>query len=269
MFFTKLTLFILYYRLFNPSKVMRYLIYFGVGFNLLFYTIYLFLYSLMCPNVSKRALTCGPRLKQLGVATSGINVVSDFYILLIPLAAVSNLQLPPKRKLGLLAIFFTGFLFVPRQLLPFACLCSIISLHYRIVLDRHTDDVWNVAPVMVIGTVEMNIGIICSCLPTLPALFRRSGFSRKSKPSYMPDSGNGQFENAAHPSGGGVAGRSGVVGSSGKAFGRMGVDESEDSVVALEEGRRANTQVDGEAFEMKGSDGEEERRREWFRQARL
>lgn len=110
MFFTKLTLFILYYRLFSPSQVMRYLIFFGIGFNFLFYTIYTFLYSLMCPNVSKRALTCGPRLKAMGVATSAINVVSDFYILLIPLAAISNLQLPPKKKWGLMGIFFTGFL---------------------------------------------------------------------------------------------------------------------------------------------------------------
>ncbi|KAI4253799.1 MAG: hypothetical protein LQ352_003467 [Teloschistes flavicans] len=262
MFFTKLTLFILYYRLFSPSKIMRYLIFVGIGFNFLFYTIYTFVYSLMCPNVSKRAQTCGPRLKALGVATSGINVVSDFYILLIPLAAISNLQLPPKKKWGLMAIFFTGFL---------ACLCSIISLHYRVVLDKSTDDIWNVAPVMVIGTVEFNIGIICSCLPTLPALFRRSGFSRKSKPSYIPDSGNGRFENAAHPRGGGGAagGRNGPSGNSAKEFGRMDVDVSKDSVTTLEEGRRNKTAVDGGAFEMEGLDGEEERKRQWLRQARM
>ncbi|KAL9590111.1 MAG: hypothetical protein Q9203_001092 [Teloschistes exilis] len=262
MFFTKLTLFILYYRLFSPSKTMRYLIFFGIGFNFLFYTIYTFLYSLMCPNVSKRAQTCGPRLKAMGVATSAINVVSDFYILLIPLAAISNLQLPPKKKWGLMGIFFTGFL---------ACLCSIISLHYRVVLDKSTDDIWNVAPVMVIGTVEFNIGIICSCLPTLPALFRRSGFSRKSKPSYMPDSGNGQFENAAHPNGGrggAAAARSGPSGGNGKEMGRD-VDESRDSVATLEEGRRNATAVDGGAFEMNGLDAEEERKREWLRQARM
>ncbi|KAL8697776.1 MAG: hypothetical protein Q9201_006935, partial [Fulgogasparrea decipioides] len=110
MFFTKLTLFILYYRLFNPSTVMRYLIYFGIYFNLLFYTIYFFVYIFFCPNTSKNARACGPKLKVLGVATSGVNVVSDFYLLLIPLAAISNLQLPPKRKFGLLAVFFTGFL---------------------------------------------------------------------------------------------------------------------------------------------------------------
>ncbi|KAL8817044.1 MAG: hypothetical protein Q9223_004056 [Gallowayella weberi] len=110
MFFTKLSLFILYYRLFNPSNIMRYLIFFGVAFNFLFYTIYLFIYAFYCPNTSKRAPTCEHSIKDIGVVAAAINIASDFYILLIPLCAISNLQLPPKRKLGLLAIFFTGFL---------------------------------------------------------------------------------------------------------------------------------------------------------------
>lgn len=88
---------------------MRYLIYFGVVFNFVFYVIYLFLYIFLCPN-SKKDQSCSSDLKTLGIATAAINVVDDFYILLIPLSAVSNLQLPPMRKLGLLAIFFTGFL---------------------------------------------------------------------------------------------------------------------------------------------------------------
>ncbi|KAL8936595.1 MAG: hypothetical protein Q9216_004856, partial [Gyalolechia sp. 2 TL-2023] len=156
--FTKLCFFILYYRLFSPSKVMRYLIYFGVAFNFVFYLPYVFLYAFLC---SSKAQSCAAELKTLGIVTSAINVADDFYILSIPLAAISNLQLPPKKKLGLLAIFFTGFL---------ACLCSIISLHFRVILSRSKDDVWNAVPVIVLGTVEFNIGIICACLPTLPAL---------------------------------------------------------------------------------------------------
>ena len=110
MFFTKLCLLILYYRLFSPSNIMRYLIYFGVAFTFVFYIIYTFLYGLLCPNTSPKAASCASDLKTLGLATAAINVVDDFYILLIPLSAISSLQLPPMRKLGLLAIFFTGFL---------------------------------------------------------------------------------------------------------------------------------------------------------------
>ncbi|KAI4241850.1 MAG: hypothetical protein L6R42_011172, partial [Xanthoria sp. 1 TBL-2021] len=252
MFFTKLSIFILYYRIFNPSKTMRYLIYFGIGFNFVYYTIYLFIYSFYCPNTSKKAPTCSHEVKLISVATSAINVVSDFYILLIPLGAISNLQLPKKRKLGLFAIFFTGFL---------ACLCSIISLHYRVVLVRVRDDVWYVVPVLVISTVEFNIGIICSCLPTLPALFRRS--NRNSKPSYNPDSGISGSGNVG--TGGLTAGGSGGAGSK-KGFGRLDAAESQDSVAALEAGRREGNGGEG-GFEMKGFE-EDKRKGEWFRQAR-
>ncbi|KAL9003575.1 MAG: hypothetical protein Q9188_003575, partial [Gyalolechia gomerana] len=182
--FTKLCFFILYYRLFSPSKVMRYLIYFGVAFNVVFYLIYVFLYAFLC---SSKAQSCASELKTLGLATSAINVGDDFYILSIPLAAISNLQLPPKKKLGLLAIFFTGFL---------ACLCSIVSLYFRVVLSREKDDVWNAVPVIVLGTVEFNIGIICACLPTLPALFRRANFSRKTGNKSSYEAKNGTSANA-------------------------------------------------------------------------
>ncbi|KAL8733438.1 MAG: hypothetical protein Q9166_002064 [cf. Caloplaca sp. 2 TL-2023] len=231
---------------------MRYLIYFGVAFNFFFYAICLLLYIFLCPNTPSKARTCGQSLKNQAVATSAINVFSDFYILVIPLSAVSRLQLAPKRRLGLLAIFFTGLL---------ACICAIVSLHYRVVLSRSDDTIWNVGPALVTGTVEFNIGIICSCLPTLPALFRGASFSQKSKPSYMPDSGNSGGTGPQHngptsaPSGGSKNG-----------FGRLGADESLDNVAALEAGRRG--EVEG-GFEMKTPAERDERAREWFRQARM
>ncbi|KAI4241244.1 MAG: hypothetical protein L6R40_004660 [Gallowayella cf. fulva] len=255
MFFTKLSLFILYYRLFSPSKIMRHLIYLGIAFNFIFYTVYLFIYALYCPNTSKKAPTCSHSVKVLGVATSAINVVSDFYVLLIPLCAISNLQLPPKRKLGLLAIFFTGFL---------ACLCSIISLHYRVVLVRGNDNVWNVVPVLVISTVEFNIGIICSCLPTLPALFRRRPYGFQSKPSYLPNSASNSRGTQPRP--GGTAGV--ANGGSKKGFGKLEAEGSRDSVVALEAGRATGEEGDA-AYEMKAPVEMDERAREWFRQARM
>ncbi|KAI4192670.1 MAG: hypothetical protein LQ346_004213 [Caloplaca aetnensis] len=247
-FLTKLCLFILYYRIFSPNAIMRYLIYFGVAFNVIFYVVYTLFYTFYCLDATSGSTKCGRALKLFGVITTAINIADDFYILLIPLSAISTLQLPPARKLGLLAIFFTGFL---------ACLCSIVSLHYRIILLRETDDVWNVVPVLILGTVEFNIGLICSCLPTLPALFRRSSiFSRKTKPSYVPDSGNPEPVRGAAPSGG-----------SKRGFGRLGDMESRDSVAVLESGRRDEG---GREYEMNGYQGEDAgRAKEWFKQARM
>lgn len=44
------------------------------------------------------------------IATSAINVVSDFTILITPLAAIGQLQLPTKKKLSVAAVFGVGIL---------------------------------------------------------------------------------------------------------------------------------------------------------------
>ncbi|KAI4115311.1 MAG: hypothetical protein LQ345_004058 [Seirophora villosa] len=265
-FFTKLCLFILYYRLFNPSRTMRYLIYFGVAFNIVFYLIYTFFYIFFCTSMTVMATAkCGQDLKLFSLITTVINILDDFYILLIPMSAISTLQLPTARKIGLLAVFFTGFLTAnPSLLAPSACCCSIISLPYRVILFHETDDVWNAVPAIVLGTVEFNIGLICSCLPTLPALFRRSKFaSRKTKPSYVPDSDNSAPNGrAAVP----------ANGASKRGFGRLENADSRDSVAALEAGRKGEDEGKQVQYEIGGFQGDEEddgRAKEWFRQARM
>jgi len=45
-----------------------------------------------------------------GVVQGIFNVVSDFYLLVVPLPAVWGLQLPRKKRVEILAIFGTGLL---------------------------------------------------------------------------------------------------------------------------------------------------------------
>ena len=110
MFFTKLSLLLLYFRLFSPNRTMRWLVYFGIGFHFVLYTVYLFAYIFICPSTSKGYVKCQDKLKVLSVSTSCFSLFGDFYMLFLPLFAVSKLQLDQKRKLGLIAIFLTGFL---------------------------------------------------------------------------------------------------------------------------------------------------------------
>ena len=41
-----------------------------------------------------------------------VNIISDLYLILLPLPAVWSLQLPLSRKVGVSAMFLTGFMFV-------------------------------------------------------------------------------------------------------------------------------------------------------------
>ena len=82
--------------------------------NLIFYTSIFFSFAFTC---RPRAKLQNPEIPgvclnndALIVATSVINIVSDFSILLLPVFAVWKLKLPVKRKLAIAAIFGTGFL---------------------------------------------------------------------------------------------------------------------------------------------------------------
>ena len=116
MFFTKLSLFLLYLRLFAPNRNTRFLVLFGIGFTALFYTSCLLVEAIACSpwhgetwieaQLSKR---CG-RNKLLGYVMAIVNVVIDFNLLAIPIAMVSKLQMPLRKKVGLCILFASGFL---------------------------------------------------------------------------------------------------------------------------------------------------------------
>jgi uncharacterized membrane protein YbhN (UPF0104 family) len=52
------------------------------------------------------------------IATSAINVVSDFTILITPIAAIWRLQMPVKKKLAAAAVFAVGIVYVRIALGP-------------------------------------------------------------------------------------------------------------------------------------------------------
>ena len=108
MFFTKLSLLLLYYRLFAPDRVAKYLIFFGILYCFTLYTSYLLLTFLLCQSQIGRS--CKHQWNLFLLITSGFNVFGDFYLLFVPLAAVAKLRIPFREKLGVSAVFLTGLL---------------------------------------------------------------------------------------------------------------------------------------------------------------
>lgn len=96
----KLSLLLLYFHLFSPNKVTKYLILFGIAFCLVVAFGGLLATSLVHGKGGSYSLD----------TVSALNVFGDLYILCIPIAAVSKLNLPPKKKLGIILIFLTGLL---------------------------------------------------------------------------------------------------------------------------------------------------------------
>ncbi|KAL8729919.1 MAG: hypothetical protein Q9181_004834 [Wetmoreana brouardii] len=108
---TKLSILLLFFRLFSPSKEARIWIYVGIATTLLIHVVGTILAIVLCiPSDALGYSRCANRLNILDVVISGLNILSDFYILILPMIVVSKLQMQRNRKLGVLAVFSTGVL---------------------------------------------------------------------------------------------------------------------------------------------------------------
>lgn len=118
--FVKLSFFILFLEIFNIKPLLRWLIYAGACVTTVFYvttTIVLFALSTPPPGVSlaqKFASFLEPGRSgflDTVLAVGYFNLFTDFYILLLPISGVLRLQLPKRRKIGVILVFMTGLLY--------------------------------------------------------------------------------------------------------------------------------------------------------------
>ncbi|KAI9836483.1 MAG: hypothetical protein M1837_003389 [Sclerophora amabilis] len=165
-FFVKLSILLLYLRIFGINKAMKILIYSTIAVQAVFYTV-LF------------GLSIGQQLRCIGrdsitvkycidsskwVLAQGIfNVISDFFVLLLPLGKIWQLKLSLRRKLGVSSIFMAGSV---------ACLISLVRLILYAQKGHKPDVLWFAAETSILSCVEINVGIICSCTTTIPTFCR-------------------------------------------------------------------------------------------------
>ncbi|KAL8766790.1 MAG: hypothetical protein Q9209_006529 [Squamulea sp. 1 TL-2023] len=112
----KLSLFFLYRQIFAPKQYLQYLIWGGIAVTGLFYWSSTVIAVALCaPRGNETYIMafatarCGAT-KQLAVASGVFNVLSDLYLLVIPVPATLALHLPRRKKIGLLILFATGIL---------------------------------------------------------------------------------------------------------------------------------------------------------------
>lgn len=111
-FFTKLSILLLFLRVFVPRQTRKtkifYAIWAVIWFNALYCISLVLTVILQCVGkVETPGTTCIDTYALL-VTASTINVFSDVIMVIIPLSAVWGLHLPVKRKLGLSVIFAVG-----------------------------------------------------------------------------------------------------------------------------------------------------------------
>jgi hypothetical protein len=138
-FFAKLSIFLLYLRLFGPNKWTKYLTYIGIAMTFAVYTATTFAFGYLCVRrpgetwyESQTSDRCLVNSIPLYYIQGIFGLLSDLYIFFLPVPVVWRLQMPLKRRIGVMAIFATGILSVPdpRYLVQ--------------ATDHHTERLWRV-----------------------------------------------------------------------------------------------------------------------------
>ncbi|KAK1995315.1 hypothetical protein LX36DRAFT_659770 [Colletotrichum falcatum] len=121
---------------------------------------------------------------------AAVNIVADFVIFSLPIPVINSLQIPRRQKRMLIFVFGLGFL---------TCIISAFRIKTLRVAAQTQDPFWDNVDAATWSFLEVTIGILAACLPTLrpifvallPRLFNGSSYHSKSKgrPSQY---GNGQ-----------------------------------------------------------------------------
>ncbi|KAF2874574.1 hypothetical protein BDV95DRAFT_659126 [Massariosphaeria phaeospora] len=175
--FAKTTFFLMYLDLFGPLIWLRWACYIGIFANWSLYlgklvaNIYM-----MTPSPGQTWLEASqtPRYVKsfdMAIPIAVCGLILDVYIFILPLIVLSNLQITKPKKLGLIAIFGTGFL---------ACIASTLSLVFNEKVKKNAADyTYWVYPALLMALAEMCIGITCSCMPSLVGFLKKSNSSSK------------------------------------------------------------------------------------------
>ncbi|KAI1425600.1 hypothetical protein F5Y12DRAFT_714095 [Xylaria sp. FL1777] len=155
-----------YLRIFSVDRLTKWGIWIGIVVISIFYIVSFFLVLFRCipveaswnPTVKGRCLSYAAFLDAIGV----FNIISDFYILLLPLRPIFSLNMGIARHLRIASIFGLGL---------FTCIASIFRFVLSIQYATDPDQTYVAAKVLYWTILEINIGLICPCIITSPTFF--------------------------------------------------------------------------------------------------
>ncbi|KAI1468065.1 MFS general substrate transporter [Daldinia caldariorum] len=122
---------------------------------------------------------CIPLLTEF-ICSAPVNVVTDLAILALPLPVLTSMRLPRRQKIILIFTFALGI---------FVTIVDVVRIYYleqaitqvsatvssnpEATFGDSSQFAWNASFSLMWSAVEVNVGIICACIPTLKPLVRR------------------------------------------------------------------------------------------------
>jgi len=111
----------------------------------------------------------------LFLCSAPVNIITDLAILVLPIPVLTGMRLPQRQKTILVVTFALGI---------FVTIVDVVRIYYlqqasddqaifHTRLGTGTDFAYNASTALMWSAVEVNVGIICACIPTLKPLVKR------------------------------------------------------------------------------------------------
>ncbi|KAM5352830.1 hypothetical protein ACJ41O_005552 [Fusarium nematophilum] len=99
------------------------------------------------------------------VADTAISAVTDLAVLMLPIPAAVSLRMPWAKRLRVMAILGAGGI---------ATAASIVRMVLVVRLQQSDDETVDFIRFNLLGTAEVGIGMVCTCLPAVNILLMRT-----------------------------------------------------------------------------------------------
>ncbi|KAF2750589.1 hypothetical protein M011DRAFT_516936 [Sporormia fimetaria CBS 119925] len=166
----KMSLLAFYYRIFPGTRIRKVIIA-TIVFNVLRTVSFLLVAVFQCQPIKyywhkwdgEHEGKC-VNTNAMSWAHAAISISLDLWMLAIPLAQLVRLRLPWKKKLGVALMFCVG---------TFVTIVSILRLQSLVYFANSVNPTWDQFDVINWSTIEVNVGIICACMPTIRVILVR------------------------------------------------------------------------------------------------
>ncbi|RDW85256.1 hypothetical protein BP6252_02846 [Coleophoma cylindrospora] len=103
-------------------------------------------------------------VQSLAYSAAAIGIAQDLLILILPIPELQSLQMRLQKKIHTLGMFSIG---------SFACITSIVRLRFLITFGNSKDPTWDNVTPAIWSLVEINVAMICACLPAIRVIIVR------------------------------------------------------------------------------------------------
>ena len=124
----------------------------------------------------------------LYLSSAPVNIITDLAILVLPMPTLTSMRLPKKQKIILVVTFSFGLFVTVVDIVRIAYLENAALSRLRLIgtkggnsrIVEENDFPWYASLSFMWSAVEVNVGIVCACVPSLKPLFSRflPGFIR-------------------------------------------------------------------------------------------